>query len=99
MCFAAAQHAVPEAVVRAGMNGTDPNRSFAAWQLDVSHADEAAFRFTEVNGRLKRAAYNAVQLSRVKLSDNQTRPMQQQLKVTGFCLRFFLPVRLAWVYG
>ena len=40
VCFAAVQHAFPEAVVRARLNGTDPNRSFAAWQLDVSHADK-----------------------------------------------------------
>jgi hypothetical protein len=41
-CLAAVQHPFPEAVVRARLNGTDPNRSFAALQLEVSHADEAA---------------------------------------------------------
>jgi hypothetical protein len=40
MCLAAVQYAFPEAVVRARLNGTDPNRSFAARRLDVSDADE-----------------------------------------------------------
>jgi hypothetical protein len=42
MGLAAVQHAFPEAAVRAQLNGTDLNRTFAAWQLDVSHADKAA---------------------------------------------------------
>ena len=42
MCLVAVQHAFPEAVVRAHLDRVGPDRSFAAWQLDVSHADKAA---------------------------------------------------------
>jgi hypothetical protein len=38
--IAAVQLDFPEAVVRARLDWADPNRSFAARQLDVSHADE-----------------------------------------------------------
>lgn len=44
--IATVQLGFPEAVVQARLDGADPNRSFAARQLDVSHADVIAIRAT-----------------------------------------------------
>jgi len=74
MCLAAVQHSFPEAVFRARLNGTDPNRSFAASQLDVSHADPLHFR-SERHDRHQRRYFRGDGGSRVQLRQCRRRPV------------------------
>ncbi|WP_417733797.1 hypothetical protein, partial [Roseovarius sp.] len=49
--FAALRQDSPEAAVRNGLKGRNPNRSFAAGVFDVSVADKTVFFNTSINDR------------------------------------------------
>lgn len=65
---AAAQLDLPKAVVRASMDRADPNRSFAARLIDVSHADEPDGCTRGISARTDDSPRNGTTLRRSSIS-------------------------------